>query len=54
MLKEEVLNVLITKKKWYLCDVTEVLADTMIITGIPWWFSGKESSCNVGDVRDTG
>ena len=22
--------------------------------GLPWWLSGKESTCNAGDTRDTG
>ena len=21
--------------------------------GLPWWLSGKESTCNAGDTRDT-
>ena len=20
--------------------------------GLPWWFSGKESACHAGDIRD--
>ena len=22
--------------------------------GLPWWFSGKESTCNIGDAGDMG
>ena len=22
--------------------------------GLPWWLSGKESTCSAGDTRDTG
>ena len=22
--------------------------------GLPWWWSGKESVCNTGDIRDAG
>ena len=25
-----------------------------IVTGLPWWLSGKESACNAGGIGDTG
>jgi len=25
-----------------------------VLWGFSWWFSGKESTCNEGDVRDSG
>ena len=24
------------------------------MSGLPWWLSGKESTCYAGDMRDTG
>jgi len=29
--------------------------DTVVMAqGLPWWLSGKESSCNAGDTGDVG
>ena len=26
----------------------------MRLQGLPWWLTGKESACNVGDIGDVG
>ena len=31
-----------------------VLFVLAVLWGFSWWFSGKESTCNAGDVRDSG
>ena len=35
---------------WGTVKIVSVFAGENMFEGLPWWFSGKESSCNAGDA----
>ena len=38
---------------FYICVII-ILIESIKESGLPWWLSGKESTCNVGDPRAVG
>ena len=37
-----------------ICKLQGILESDKGFSGLPWWFSGEETACNAGEIRDAG